>query len=890
MKFENIKEGSTIIAPAYLHSYIRKTLLSFKDAIPAIRIITLDTFLSDGIHKEENCIYEYYKILHTIQDSLHYNKKSISSASYLNELLTFINEIKKYDIKAEDLPETNVFQKESKFIINTLYNISTKADFIKERFAFTLEHADFTKVYIYDPSASIYESKIYHSFKEKGASFITETKQLKEKHLYQALNQRQEVESAAQYIISKNIKAENVHISVLNNSYIPFIHQVFKRYEIPYYIVSEKEKADIVQRFIAFIKYYCNQDLDSLIALFTTHAFSHMYENEFIEYVRLHNKDIHDDFSIMDNLNITDDILSKDETKRLLTLEECAKEVKHNVLETLDSICMHENVQNFLLAVDDYICTSHPFSEKKDRSALLSIRNEIKKALPYLKEKKDLIFFSSILENISISVSTSEKGCVVSDFAYAIPSATQIVLGCTQSNYPAFSSKNGIFDENYYALLPYPTLQERYTYHTKQYENHLSSCETLICFTPASTIDGKSCETSLEIETFVKEKESRYPLSQTHSKNIRSYEISSETSKKLFVKEGNLIHGSISSFEKYMKCPYSYFLRYGLKVMEPQDYTFNQAKCGTLVHYVLECLIDEFSKDYVYATTSQVEDILTLKFDEIIEVYPNEKNYLLHLKKRLLASIMVNLEILKEHEEHSSLTPEKCEYRFDTLLPVNESVQINLHGIIDRIDMNNDFMRIIDYKSSAHSLKEDQVFSAQQLQLVTYMMIAYNEFKKRPLGGFYYSIALPPIHIQSGKLRKRPVSYDTYTEEDYYASFLKDNRLQGWVCGLNEYYVEPMDDNGTHIVGVRMSKANGVDATKVYQFEELNKKMLEIYQIIGKRILDGKIECECAKDACTYCPYASLCMNANKNYAKPELVEITNELYLKGGRKNDNME
>ena len=50
----------------------------------------------------------------------------------------------------------------------------------------------------------------------------------------------------------------------------------------------------------------------------------------------------------------------------------------------------------------------------------------------------------------------------------------------------------------------------------------------------------------------------------------------------------DVLKGSISSLERYIHCPFSYFLRYGLGLREPMQYTFSDSYAGTLSHYVLE--------------------------------------------------------------------------------------------------------------------------------------------------------------------------------------------------------------------------------------------------------------------------------------------------------------
>lgn len=888
MLLHTIKEGSTIIAPSHVHPYLRTQLLKHKNAIPSIRIVSLQAFLSNTPSKDTST-YAYYETLKAMKDTLIYNKETALSYSYIQEMMHFIEDMKLYGIACEDVLYDNPFQQENKQIIEKLYPIYTNVNQLLFAWKNTLRNTDFKSVYIYDINPAFLDEKIYASFIKKGASYLEVKSCLQDKQYYSALNQRQEIESIAQYIIKQNYKGEDVQLSLLSSAYIPYVHQIFKRYNIPYYVINEKEKTDILQRFCACINYYLQPNTDNLIYLFATHVFTHEDSDAFCEYVRVHKKTFTEDFNILENVAISNDVISKQEMDTLLALETKARLVKESVQNDMDSIFAHEDCLSFVLAVDAHLCATHPFESMMDREALLQIRSEIKKAQKYLLDKNDLAFFYSILNEMKTKLAYTQKGVRVSLLKDAIYNKIQFVAGCTQENFPAFLAKNGIFDENYYAKLKYPSLEERYAQHTNNLFKLLSNCESLLCFSPVSTIDGKACETSLEIEQFMQGKPKRYPLETSYAFYQRTYALSKEEAKAVFVRN-NIIRGSISSLEKYVKCPYSYFLKYGLKIAEPVDYTFNVAKCGTLLHYVLEKLIEKYGKPYYQANEDEIDAILEEKIQEIILVYPNEKFTLYHLKKRLLASIQVNLEILKEMELHSSLEPTNCEYEYTYDFDIDGKHKIALRGIIDRIDQNNDFIRVIDYKSSAHSLKEANVFSAQQLQLMTYLVIAQDIFNKRPLGGFYYSLALPPIKMEAGKLKRRPVSFINYTKDDYYAAFLKDNRLQGWVCGDQQFYIEPMDDTGTHIVGVSNSKASGLSARTVYNFPTLKEGMNAMYSIIGKKLLSGNIACESSEGACTYCPYARICMNANKKYEKAELINVDSTMYLKGGRKDDSME
>ena len=54
---------------------------------------------------------------------------------------------------------------------------------------------------------------------------------------------------------------------------------------------------------------------------------------------------------------------------------------------------------------------------------------------------------------------------------------------------------------------------------------------------------------------------------------------------------------------------------------------------------------------------------------------------------------------------------------------------VNIRGIIDRIDLYQDLIRIIDYKSSVLSISEEEVKQGLRLQMLTYMMIVTNNLQ-----------------------------------------------------------------------------------------------------------------------------------------------------------------
>lgn len=882
MNLNNIKEGSIILSENYLHSTIRKYLLKNRKGIGNIKICSFSVFFQ-SFNTKQDPTFMYYSLLKENANAFLYNKESIVSYSFIQEIMNYIKDLKTYHIPYSLMKEDTIFEKENKKIVELLYPITLPIEDTLSCIQEKLEKEDFSNIYIIDEASDVFKEEIYSKMIQKGATRLSFDNTLETKQMYSALNKRQEVESLAQYIIQQDINVEEAKLSILDNDYIPYIHQIFDKYHIPYSFLQESVQPSIVHKYIAFLEYYVNPSIEHLMQLFYTNAFTHPYQDAFIEYIDLYNKHIEEDFTIFNNISISEDIINDIEFTSLKKLEEKAQIVKEYISPILTSI-LNSDFINACMKIDEYLCHNHTFINKEERSALLSIRSTIQDNYPYMKEKQDIPFFIAYIKNQKIVMKTDEQGLIISDFNHPLPNYTyHFVLGCTQNNYPAFKGKTGIFEETYYTFLPYPTLENRYTHHMKNRKKVLTTAKHLVCFTPLSTIDGKVFETSLELDVFMKPVSTiRYPLIQNEKQEERKEHITQEEAIHLFTKN-NKIYGSISSLERYTNCPYAYFLRYGLKLTEPNDYSFNNAKNGTFIHYVMETLTKRYKKEYVNASEEVVNEILEEKIQELLLVYPNkEKEYAL-IKKRMLPFIMYNLEVLKNFESKSSISCSSSEQSFHYDFAIDDIYAISLKGIIDRIDTNQDFLRVIDYKSSAHTLVEEKVFAGLQLQLITYLIVAQELLKKRSLGAFYYSFAQPSTAMTYGKVYKRPLHLEVFNEDTAYDEMLKNKRFNGWI---SDEYIEVMDQDATTIKGVRNYKNGGISAATIYDFDVLKSYMEEVYRKIGKQILSGNIECKNALGACTYCPYACICQKGKFSYDKEELITVTSQLYKKGGRKD----
>lgn len=885
MKLDMIKENTTIVAPTYLHNTIREQLLQQLGVGRGILISSLSQLLEEDTSDE--LLFLYYQSLKSLYEKLSIFKSSISSPSFLQEIITLIKHMKQYSISCEQLPKNNAIQKELATIVMHLFPLSNQ---IKQQKAFQrlLKQAENHALYLVDGYRDHYEERIYQTLLKEGAILIPFPKKAPTKEYYTALNKREECECCAQYIIANDLIAEDVMITLLNPEYLPFIKMLFHHYQIPYQMISSFDQKDslLKTQYLALLNYVIQPNNTNSIALIASNLLFHPHQEDAIQYLKIYGKSLTDSFHLLDSVSLQGDIIEERELIRLQRLEEHARAVQEQWLTVLAPLQQLSTLLELCKSIDDILVAHHTFHEKEDYHLMIAIRDCVLQASHHLTKKEDLPFIAKIIAQLRVPKSNEMQGVLISDLTHPFDERPyHFILGCTQKNYPATPTFQGVFQEDYYEAIGYPSLEERYQLHCRGIAHLFHNCDHLIASYPLSTFDGKANESALEIEQHMPSAKS-YPYQGHYEEISRSPSITRELAMKLYLKKDTL-YGSISSFERYASCPYAYFLRYGLQLKEPIDHQFNAAKAGTLIHHVFETLVKKYGKPYWKATQDEIQTLLKNNIQDMRALYPNRSSYFYQMEQRLFDSIQCNLKILQDYEQHSSLHPAYCEKNFDYLLPLPDKKKLHLHGIVDRIDINHDFFAIIDYKSSVKKLKEEFVFSALQLQLITYLCIMKEQLKIRPLGCFYYSFANPFIAMEYGKVKRRPLGITLYKEEDGIQNFYKEKRFNGWVCDEN---IEAMDDTATHIKGIRNYKTDGITAATIYESDTLFQYLKNIYEQLAESILNGNISTKHVADACIFCPYHALCNEENNIYRKKEMVEVTSALYQKGGRKDAKVE
>ncbi|MCQ2537485.1 MAG: PD-(D/E)XK nuclease family protein [Lachnospiraceae bacterium] len=247
-------------------------------------------------------------------------------------------------------------------------------------------------------------------------------------------------------------------------------------------------------------------------------------------------------------------------------------------------------------------------------------------------------------------------------------------------------------------------------------------------------------------------------LSEKRTENVKAMEtaepkiekLSEQTAEALY---GEKISGSISCLETYAKCPFRFFLNYGLRLSVRDEFMLENSDFGNVAHEALENygrILQEQGFNWFSISDEDRSRIITECAGQAIESYNNGifassgKNQV--VSARVAELLTITVEQLTQHLAGSDFEPFTFEHSFRV-----ENEDFTLKGKIDRIDVCRkegvESVKVIDYKSSAHTFDITKLYYGLSLQLPVYMQQAQKieELKGMRPAAMLYNHILNPI-------------------------------------------------------------------------------------------------------------------------------------------------
>ncbi len=385
---------------------------------------------------------------------------------------------------------------------------------------------------------------------------------------------------------------------------------------------------------------------------------------------------------------------------------------------------------------------------------------------------------------------------------------------------------------------------------------------------------------------------------------------------------------TVSRIEAYNRCPYAFFLQYGLEAKPRREAQLSLTDIGSLMHL----LIDKAS---VRAAEAAAEGSLSAACDAeacealIRSVYRESMEELRtavfdltarsrYLTKRLLKSAASAFYAISRQISAGSFIPVAFEVPFGmehSILPAvriplsgrtNALQAINLTGRIDRFDLFSDgkclYVRLVDYKSSGKDISAGDVWNGVKLQLVAYADaltgseeaqqavrklarergIAFPAGAEIKTAGALYFTLQDDIVPLKGSPALYEIKRDTY-------------KMSGFLLDREQSVRAMAEHEETDVIPVRFRKDGSIaisPSTSVPAggFSALSNKMREVVADSVSSLLQGEIaprpriqENACP---CDYCAFGSICGNdltAPDSYIRLPRISVEEAWNYMGG-------
>ncbi len=337
--------------------------------------------------------------------------------------------------------------------------------------------------------------------------------------------------------------------------------------------------------------------------------------------------------------------------------------------------------------------------------------------------------------------------------------------------------------------------------------------------------------------------------------------------------------------ESYVNCPFSYYLKYNIKLSENEKAKFDARNIGTFIHAMLENFFSELAEN-----SESAADLSKKRKDELIK--RAAKKYISSviesegqaskrtdiLIDRLCRAAVPVIDGLCDELRSCSFVPRFFELGIgndNEELPSPASFKdssgkgVSVYGSIDRVDTyesgNNVFVRVIDYKTGAKEFSPEDINEGKNLQMFLYLKSIVDTdndtFKKRL--GVKGDGQIIPAGVIYVKTDMGDVTIPHADENSEKEAISKKQKRRGMILDDPESIAAMNLD----YIPVKFTKSGAPDARSakfLYTLEgwdKLNNTISDKVCEISDKIKSGEIPLtDKTKDSpCDYCSFKVIC-------------------------------
>ena len=319
---------------------------------------------------------------------------------------------------------------------------------------------------------------------------------------------------------------------------------------------------------------------------------------------------------------------------------------------------------------------------------------------------------------------------------------------------------------------------------------------------------------------------------------------------------------SVSQLTVFYKCPYHFYMQYGLNVKPRPVAELKSVDLGIILHAVLEKYVGEVDLNEDDATTRE-------KAKKWFEAALNDDFYkgmrsdskMVGVLSQLQAEAERMCRVVKQQLKNSNFTSHAAELGFGGNGPLPPVVvefdggKFFLKGVVDRVDVKDGHFIVIDYKSgaAAASYTEKDLYVGHKMQLLVYVKAVQDNLKSpkdnRPMqpAGFYYFNM-----------------HDNFTDLNQSTVYTYNGRTLDDLAVARDIDTE-WENGKSAKLGLRLTnkgEIHGQDKKKMLTAAQFVTQTEYAYKLIaraGELMQQGYAAVNPFEGACKYCDYRAIC-------------------------------
>ncbi|MBQ8300385.1 MAG: PD-(D/E)XK nuclease family protein, partial [Clostridia bacterium] len=382
---------------------------------------------------------------------------------------------------------------------------------------------------------------------------------------------------------------------------------------------------------------------------------------------------------------------------------------------------------------------------------------------------------------------------------------------------------------------------------------------------------------------------------------------------------GRIVY-SASRINTFARCPFEYFLKYGLGAKEREEWDVTPANMGTYAHQVINdfCLAVEdgakTNSEKINAWRSLddtkrkeiLDGIINATCTNLLASQVRDKERTASIFMRMGKTISDSAKLVQKSLSAGDFAENGMEYRFEVDISENVAIQ----GLIDRIDTcetggGKSYMRIIDYKTGRTEFDVVNIANGYDMQMVIYALAAAQVMKESgsdvDVTGIYYtavrskykdlSSTVTESNIREKNIKGLMLDGVTFASEE--------EKERGKVLySMDNKFFENQESIFTKIKIDKEGEIKGVNNTD--EINGLMKHVKDTLLDMDSRARNGEINLNPYNTnnkggVCDYCSYSQVCkFDEDKKFYREKTGkadEIWETMEIKGaamrGVKND---